>query len=89
MLAMRAMKTAPPSAPVVASIHMEMRKEIRYRDQVTVETWVSRIGNKSLTMTQNIYSNDVLAAEGQVVMVGFDLETRKAKKLPEHWEASE
>jgi len=64
---------------------MDMRKEIRYEDKVTVETWVSRIGTKSLTMSQNIHSNGELAAEGQVVMVGFDLETRKAVKLPEHW----
>ncbi len=74
---------------VVASIHMDMRKEIRYQDSVYVETWVSRIGTKSLTMSQNIYSNGQLAAEGQVVMVGFDLESRKAVKLPAHWQASE
>ena len=74
---------------VVASIKMDMRKEIRYEDKVYVETWVSHIGTKSLTMAQNIFSNDELAAEGVVVMVGFDLETRKAKALPRHWEVSQ
>lgn len=85
--ALEKIEKQPPM--VVASIHMDMRKEIRYEDKVYVETWVSRIGSKSLTMTQNIYTNSQLAAEGQVVMVGFDLKTRKAKRLPEHWQESE
>lgn len=73
---------------VVASIHMDMLKEIRYKDEVYIETWCSKVGNKSMTVEQNIFSKDVLAAKGTTVLVGFDLESRRSVKLPEHWHAS-
>ena len=73
---------------VVASIHMDMIKEIRYKDEVYIETWCSKKGNKSMTIEQKIFSNYILAAKGTTILVGFDLESRQSKKLPEHWKPS-
>ena len=48
-----------------------MRREIRMRDEVVVETWCSSKGNKSLTIQQRIFANGDLATESEIVLVGF------------------
>ena len=73
---------------VVASIHIDMLKEIRYKDDVYIETWCSKVGNKSMTIEQKIFTNYISAAKGTTILVGFDLETRKSMLLPSHWDAS-
>jgi len=73
---------------VVVSIKMDMLKEIRYQDEVLVKTYCSKLGSKSMTFEQNIFSNNELAAKGRVVTVGFNVETRKSEELPAHWEIS-
>ena len=73
---------------VIVSIKMDMLKEIRFNDEVVIKTRCSKMGNKSMTFEQNIYSNNELAAKGVVISTGFDPQTRKAIQLPEHWEIS-
>ena len=73
---------------VIVSIKMDMLKEIRFKDQVVIKTSCSKMGNKSMTFEQNIFSNNELAAKGVVISAGFDPKTRKAVKLPEHWQIS-
>lgn len=74
---------------VVASITIDMLREIRLRDAVHVDSWCTRIGNKSMTVEQHIYANDVLATKASLVLVGFDRETRRSIALPQHWQPSE
>lgn len=73
---------------VIVSIKMDMLKEIRFKDQVVIKTRCSKMGNKSMTFKQNIFSNNELAAKGIVISAGFDPHTRKAIELPKHWEVS-
>ena len=73
---------------VIVSIKMDMLKEIRFNDQVLIKTRCSKIGNKSMTFEQNIFSNNELAAKGLVISAGFDPQTRKAIKLPDQWDVS-
>ncbi len=81
-------KTKCP-ANVVASIYIEMIREIRIRDQVYVQTWCSEKGNKSMKVVQYIYANGVCATKGTVILVGYDRKTRKSIPLPENWEPTE
>ncbi len=74
---------------VIVSIKMDMLKEIRFKDQVVIKTRCSKMGNKSMTFEQNIFSNNKLAAKGVVISAGFNPETRKAIKLPEDWQESD
>ncbi len=71
---------------VVASIHIEMLREIRLGDKVHVETWCSRIGHKSMVVEQYIFANNICATQATVVLVGFDNKARASKALPEVWE---
>ena len=73
---------------VIVSIKMDMLKEIRFNDEVLIKTRCSKMGNKSMTFEQNIFSNSELAAKGVVISAGFDPQTRKAIKLPEGWQVT-
>ncbi|GAA4085899.1 thioesterase family protein [Zhongshania borealis] len=74
---------------VVASVKMDMLKEIRFDHTVIVDTWCSRMGNKSMTIEHCIYGNGIKATTCQTVLVGFDRESRSATALPSEWEPSD
>lgn len=74
---------------VLASMNIEFIKEINFRDTVYVKTTCIKKGNKSLTLSQDIYVEDELVTKGILVIVGFDMQSRKACTLFEGWEASQ
>ena len=74
---------------VVASVHIDMLREIRLADQVHVETWCTEIGNKSMKVEQHIFANDICATKATLILVGFDRKTRQSVQLPRHWKPSE
>jgi acyl-CoA thioester hydrolase len=78
-----------PERSVVVSIKMDIFDEIKLKDIVHIETWCSEIGNKSFTLTQNIYCNRICVTRASVVSVCVDRDTRQSIPLPGHWETSE
>jgi acyl-CoA thioester hydrolase len=74
---------------VVASVKMDMLREIRFDDRVVVDTWCSRVGTKSMTIEHVIYANGEKATTCQTVLVGFDRDTRSSTALPTDWEVSD
>jgi acyl-CoA thioester hydrolase len=82
-------ETSVVPANVVATVQIDMLHEITLQDEVTVETWCSKMGNKSMTLKQNIYANGECVTKSSIVLVGFDRESRKPIALPAEWEASE
>ena len=73
---------------VVVSIHIDMIKEILFTDKIYVETWCSKIGNKSMHLEQHIFSNELCVTKATVVVVAFDQKNRKSISLPKNWEPS-
>lgn len=82
--------TIPGDKPntVVRRIEIEFLAEIKYQDKVLLRTWCRRIGNRSATISQEIFSNGKLVTKANVVIVGFDRKARSSCRLPEEWEAS-
>ena len=74
---------------VVASVKMDMLKEIRFDHHVVVDTWCERVGSKSMTVCHHIYANGECATVSRSVLVGFDRETREAIKLPSDWKPTD
>lgn len=74
---------------VVAHIDLDFIQECFYGDEISVTTWCSHVGNKSMTLSGEIHANGKLVARGSTVHVGFDAETRKSKALPSEWEVSD
>ena len=72
---------------VIRSIHADFLAPTFYREKISVETAVTKIGNKSLQIFQKIIETQsgVVKATCQTVMVGFDPETNQSKVIAEEW----
>lgn len=74
---------------IVASAHCNYKIPVRFRDQVEVKTWCSRIGTKSFDVSYSIgISNNghvEEAANGVTTMVCFDYKTNSSIQIPEGW----
>jgi acyl-CoA thioester hydrolase len=81
--------TGDEPCTVVANITIDILNESHYGEELEVKSWCSRIGNKSLTISNEIYANGRLVAKGSATNVGFDPISRRSAPLPEGWEVSE
>jgi acyl-CoA thioester hydrolase len=66
---------------ILASLHVEYRRQVSTRDRVHVESWITRLGNTSVGLDQTIFANGDVAADIKSVIVFFDYETNKPMKL--------
>lgn len=62
---------------ILARIAVDFRKQVRFNSVVTVDTWIGRVGNTSVTLHQTVNANDEPAAEVESVVVRFDYEAQK------------
>ncbi|MGF9905471.1 acyl-CoA thioesterase [Brevibacillus porteri] len=69
--------------PVVVNININYRKELKMREEVTANTTVVKVGEKSFVIRQELYNAaDVLVADADVTMVMIDANTRQSISLP-------
>jgi acyl-CoA thioester hydrolase len=69
---------------ILASLHIDYRRQVEYTDRVRVATWVERIGTSSVTVAQVVFANEVRAADMKAVIVQFDYAaSRPAALRPE------
>ncbi len=77
-------------ALVLAKITIEYLKPIFMDENVCVQTKVYKLGNKSLTMKQQIINNQTneVKAENDAILVAFSHTHKEAVDLPESWKSS-
>ncbi len=63
---------------ILAHISLDFLRQVRFRDTVYVLTKIAKVGRTSVTLTQEIYGNDELAARSQSVVVMFDYSSQKS-----------
>ena len=71
--------------PVVASAHMNYRRQLGWPARIAVELATTRIGNSSATIAHRIVAEadpDCVYADGEVVMVWIDPATGRSVPLP-------
>lgn len=61
--------------------------QIRLNDEVRVTTTCERIGNKSLTLQQQLLVGDQVRSESRSVMVAFDFARQESIPVPDAWRA--
>lgn len=72
---------------VVAHVDCDFLSPVHIGDQVTVQTAVTHIGNKSFTIESRLVdttSNEV-RAKATYIMCSFDLDNQRSMKVPEIW----
>ena len=70
---------------ITASTHTDYRGQVRLMDDIVVVTFVSRLGNKSMTLHQRIMCGDKCLTESSSVMVAFDFELQQTVPMPDEW----
>ncbi|WP_295914998.1 thioesterase family protein [uncultured Alistipes sp.] len=61
--------------------------QIRLNDEVRVTTTCEKIGNKSLTLLQQLLVGDQVRSESRSVMVAFDFAQQESIPVPDAWRA--
>lgn len=67
---------------ILAHISLDFLRQVRFRDAVYVLTRVAKLGRTSVTLEQEIYGNDVLAARARSVVVLFDYDAQNPVPVP-------
>lgn len=70
---------------VTASTATSYLGQVRMYDTVRVTTTCERVGNKSLTLFQQMKVGDEVRSESRSVMVVFDFETQRSEPVPDDW----
>lgn len=63
---------------IMARMEVDYLKQIFFHSQVEIKTWISRIGNSSLDIMQELYQNGNVCARSKVICVHFDFKTQKS-----------
>jgi acyl-CoA thioester hydrolase len=71
---------------VIVSTKTDFVGQVRYEDEITVRSWVERLGEKSITLRQQIVNGmGVVCTESESVLVCFDLDTQSTLEIPTLW----
>jgi len=72
---------------IVSDAHIAFLAPIHFGDDVKVGVQTSKLGNKSITIEQNIVNNasGQEMAKGEVVTVTFDYQSKKTISIPAEW----
>lgn len=66
---------------VIASLHLDFLKEITWPGRVDIGTGLTRMGNSSLTLLQQLFQHDQCVASAKTVIVQVDDATGRSKSL--------
>jgi len=70
---------------VIVRIEIDFKREMNWPGDVVIETYVERIGNKSIHMRQVLRSIGEVRAEGLSILAAIDRESRRAIELDQSW----
>ncbi|MGV8026098.1 MAG: acyl-CoA thioesterase [Anaerolineaceae bacterium] len=72
---------------IIADIHIAYKAPIALEDEIQVAIRVSHIGNKSITMENEILDSKdgSLKAQAEVVLVTYDFRSKTTIPVPESW----
>lgn len=72
---------------IVADIHIAYKAPIELEDEIQVALRVSHIGNKSMTIENEILNtkDGSLKAQAEVVLVTYDFRSKTTILVPESW----
>jgi len=71
--------------PILASLHCDYVREVKYPDTVYAGTRAVRVGHSSVTLSHEVYSlrQKVVVAKGESVVVMYNFRKKRAVPLPQ------
>ncbi len=67
---------------ILAKIDVNFHAQIYYGKEITLRTYIGRIGSSSFDVYQELWQNEIKCASGTAVMVHFCYENQSSLKIP-------
>ncbi|RNF38245.1 acyl-CoA thioesterase [Planococcus salinus] len=67
---------------VIVKTTLEFISQIYFGEDVEIRTWVSKIGNSSLELYEELHQHGKLCARNTAVYVNYDLSAQKSEPIP-------
>lgn len=67
---------------ILARFEVDFIQQMYFNSDVTIHTYISRIGRSSFEVYQEAWQNDNLCVKGKTVLVHFDFKTQKSAPIP-------
>ena len=80
-----AVQTLEDLAIIVARIEIDFRAPVRFGDEVEVSVRVSRFGEKSFDLENQLRVGETVVAEAKTVLVTYDYAKRAPVEIPDEW----
>jgi len=68
---------------ILANYNVDFLEQIYLAGPVEVKTWVSKIGNSSFVVYQELWQSNVRKATGKTTLVRFDYASKKSVRIPD------
>ena len=68
---------------VIIKMEVDYEAQIYYGIPVTIKTWISKLGNSSFGIYEEIHQNGIVRARGKATYVNFNFETQKTERIPD------
>ncbi|AEP28480.1 acyl-CoA thioesterase [Brumicola nitratireducens] len=68
---------------ILANYNVDFLEQIYLAGPVEVKTWVSRIGNSSFVVYQELWQSNTKKAKGTTTLVRFDYASKKSVRIPD------
>ncbi|MGP4108682.1 acyl-CoA thioesterase [Virgibacillus sp. L01] len=68
---------------IILNMNVDYVGQVYFGIDVTVCTWVKRIGNTSLQLYEEIWQDGRLCVKGTVTYVNYDLKKQKSEPIPD------
>jgi len=70
--------------PAVVHVDVDFLSEVKVGRQVTIRSWIEKIGNSSVTLAQDMLKEDgTVAAHAKFIWAFMNFQTRKGAPMPE------
>lgn len=67
---------------IIARIEVDYVAQLEFGAPVEVRTWLSRLGNSSMTVSQEVWQQGRCGARGKAVMIHFDYRQQRSLPIP-------
>jgi acyl-CoA thioester hydrolase len=68
---------------ILANYNVDFLEQIYLANPVEVKTWISRIGNSSFIVYQELWQSNMKKAKGTTTLVRFDFKSKKSVRIPD------
>ena len=69
---------------IILHTTVDFVSQIYFGKNVTIKTWVEKIGNTSFVLYEEIHQEGRLCAKGTALYVNFNLQTQQSESIPDH-----